>query len=236
MHIEWRSSPSVIRFPTARVFILFGAPGLLSLAAANHDCAIRDAETFRKLDLDTCRPEPVSALQKAAVLRSLPVDGEVTHFSTGERRKLAELDPVLRAQSRKGVYEIKIITVPQAWTGLHARSVLLISMPALVLLTSEELQALVAHEIGHEYVWQQYESARARKDAKRLRELELVCDAIAIATLRRIGVAPESLESATEKVFSYNRERLGVALNNGHYPSFKARRKFIREMMSANAL
>ena len=137
---------------------------------------------------------------------------------------------MLRAQSRKGVYEVRIITVPQAWTGLHARAVLLISMPALALLTSEELQALVAHEIGHEYVWQQYESAKTRKDAKRLRELELVCDAIAIVTLRRIGVAPERLESASEKVFWYNRERLGVALNNGNYPSLKARRQLIKEM------
>ena len=233
MHISWRSPSSVIRF--SPVFMLFGA-GIISLAAAQQDCAIRAAETVRKLDLDACRPEPVSALEKAAVLRSLPVDGAVTHFSTGERRKLEELDPVLRAQSREGVYEIRIITVPQAWTGLHARAVLLISMPALVLLTSEELQALVAHEIGHEYVWQRYESARARKDAKRLRELELVCDAIAISTLRRIGVAPERLESATEKVFSYNRERLGVALNNGNYPSLKARRQLIREMMNSNAL
>ena len=137
---------------------------------------------------------------------------------------------MLRAQSRKDVYEVRIVTVPQAWTGLHARAVLLISMPAFVLLTSEELQALVAHEIGHEYVWQQYESAKTRKDAKRLRELELVCDALAIATLRRIGVAPERLESASEKVFWYNRERFGVALNIGNYPSLAARRQLIKEM------
>jgi hypothetical protein len=204
--------------------------GTIIPAAANQHCVIQNVESVRKLDLDACRPEPVSALEKAAVLRSLPVDGAVTHFSTGHRRKLEELDPVLRAQSRKGVYEVRIITVPQAWTGVYARSVLLISLPALVLLTSEELQALVAHEIGHEYVWQQYESAKTRKDAKRLRELELVCDAIAIATLRRIGVAPERLESASEKVFSYNRERLGVALNDDNYPSVRERTQFIKKM------
>jgi hypothetical protein len=230
MHISRRSLPSLIRFSAARFFMLFGAVAIIGLAAAKQDCTIRDAETARKLDLDACRPEPISTLEKAAVLDSLPVEGAVTHFSTGERRKIEALDPVLRAQSRKGVYKVIIITVPQAWTGLHARAVLLISLPALALLTSEELQAVVAHEIGHEYVWQQYESARTRKDAKRLRELELVCDAIAIATLRRIGVAPERLESACEKVYSYNRERLGVALNDDIYPSLKARRQLIKEM------
>jgi hypothetical protein len=59
----------------------------------------------------------------------------------------------------------------------------------------------VAHEIGHEYVWQQYEAAKTRKDAKRLRELELICDAIAVATLTSLDIAPERLQSATEKVF-----------------------------------
>ena len=78
MHISWRSLPSVIRFFPA--FMLFGPAGIISLAAAKQDCAIRDAETVRKLDLDACRPEPVSSVEKAAALRSLPVDGAVTHF------------------------------------------------------------------------------------------------------------------------------------------------------------
>ena len=180
--------------------------------------------------MDACRPEPVSALEKAAVLRSLPAEGAATHFSTGERRKLEELGPVLCSQSRKDVYDVRIITVPQAYTGLHARAVLLISMPVLVLLTSEELQALVAHEIGHEYVWQQYESAKTRKDAKRLRELELVCDAIAIATLIRLGVPPARLESATEKIDSYNREWFGTALDEDNYPSLRERTQLIKKV------
>jgi hypothetical protein len=119
---------------------------------------------------------------------------------------------------------------PFDWTGLHGRAVLLISLPALTLLSSEELQALVAHEIAHEYVWQQYANARTRRDAKRLRELELVCDAIAMATLIRLDVPPERLEPATEKVFSYNRERLGEALNTGSYPSPLARKQLIKKM------
>jgi hypothetical protein len=210
--------------------MLLAAATFTSIAAQKQDCVIQNVEAVRKLDLDACRPEPVTALEKAAVLRSLPVGGTVTRFGNGQRRKLQAVDSVLRAHSRLDVYELRIITVPQAWTGLHDRAVLLISLPALTLLTSEELQALVAHEIGHEYVWQQYESAKSRKDAKRLRELELVCDAIAIATLRRIRVVPERLESATEKVFSYNRQRFGVALNNGNYPSLEARKQLIKNM------
>jgi hypothetical protein len=232
MDISWRSLHSVIRFSPVRAVMLFAVTGIVSIAAAKQDCTIRNVETVRNLDLDACRPEPVSMAEKAAVLRSLPVGGTVTHFGSGELRKLQALDPVLRAHSRMGIYEVRIITVPQAWTGLHGRAVLLISLPALTLLTSEELQALVAHEIGHEYVWQEYANARTRKDAKRLRELELVCDAIAIATLIRLDVPPQRLESAAEKVFWYNRERLGVPLNQNDYPSIKQRRQLIKAFHS----
>ena len=143
----------------------------------------------------------------------LACHGAVTQLGSGHRRKLDAIDQVLRVHGRIGVYDLRVISVTQAWTGLYQKAVLLISLPALTLLTSEELQALVAHEIGHEYVWQQYADARGRKDAKRLRELELVCDAIAVRTLAHEGVSPERLQTATEKVFWYNRERLGVALD-----------------------
>jgi predicted SprT family Zn-dependent metalloprotease len=58
--------------------------------------------------------------------------------------------------------------------GLHARSVVLISQRALHLLNADVLQAVVAHEIGHEYVWDEYQAALERKDARRLQELALM--------------------------------------------------------------
>ncbi len=230
MDISWRNLYSVIPFCPVRAVMLFAAVGTISLAAANEDCVIRDMESVRTIDLDACRPAPVTIAEKAAVLRSLPVDGVLTQLTSGERRKLDAVSRVLRAHGRDSVYDVRLITVPQAWTGLYARAVLLISLPALRLLTSEELQALVAHEIAHEYVWQQYADAKSRKDAKRLRALELVCDAIALRTLAHEAVSPERLQTATEKVFWYNRERLGVALDQGNYPSLKERKQLIKNM------
>jgi hypothetical protein len=194
---------------------------------------IRDVDAVRTLDLDACRPAPIGVAEKAAALRLLPVGGVVSSLSMDERRKLEALDAVLQAQARTGVYEVRVITVPQAWTGLHQRAVLLISQPALDLLTAEELQAFAAHEIGHEYVWDQYASAKARKDSKRLRELELICDAIAVTTLARLGISPARLESAIEKAFRYNRERLGEALDADYYPSIRERKRIIERIRCA---
>jgi hypothetical protein len=49
---------------------------------------------------------------------------------------------------------------------------------------------LVGHEAGHEYVWAEYERASSARDHARLRELELLCDAIAVVTLHGLGIEP----------------------------------------------
>ena len=93
----------------------------------------------------------MSAQAKARILRTLPPKGEVTKLNASARRKLAALSPLLRATGRDSVYEIKVVDVPLARIGLYERTVLLISETALTLVEADELQALVAHEIGHEY-------------------------------------------------------------------------------------
>jgi hypothetical protein len=188
------------------------------------------------VDLDACRPAPVDAEEKTLVLKSLPSEGEVTQLTESERQKLKDLGPVLRLHAREGVYELKVIAVPQAWVGLHGRAVLLITLPALRLLDSEELQALVAHEIGHEYVWQEYALARTRNDTARLRELELACDSIAVLTLARIGVKPDRLVTALAKGRRFNHDRFGQPNNENSYPSLQARRKLVKRISAEGAV
>lgn len=214
-------------------FFVFGAFSG-QVASADETCIDLLLRGSHAIDLDTCRPAPIGADEKSAVLKSLPKDGEVTRLSESEQRKLRGLDAVLRVHQRQGVYVIKVISVPQAWTGLYGRAVLLISLPALELLPAEELQALVAHEIGHDYVWQEFALAQRSKNRKRLRELETACDAIAVLTLERIGVGPDRLVVALEKVSWYNRERLGLAANESSYPSLRARQHLVQAMSSTN--
>lgn len=120
MDISWRNYPSVIRVCSVRAVVLFAAAGITTLAAANEDCAIRDLESVRKLDLDACRPAPVAVAERAAVLQSLPVNGALSQFGRGERRKLGAIDRVLRAHGRTGIYAVKVISVPTG-VGRSAR-------------------------------------------------------------------------------------------------------------------
>lgn len=181
--------------------------------------------------LDSGRPAPVSVAEKERVLATLPPRGEIRELDAGRRRKLAAARGVLRLHARDTVYEVKVIEVPQAAVALHGRAVVLVSEPALDALGGEELQALVAHEIGHEYFWLEYLQARSANDQGRLRTLELLCDGLAIVTLWRAGLAPGRLISAVEKIVGYNRHRFGAARNEGDYPPLAERRRFARRLV-----
>lgn len=180
--------------------------------------------------LESVRPTPVSPAERARVLAALPGEGEVVALEADHRDRLAAARRVLALHGREAVYVVKVIEVPQAAVALHARTVVLISRPALGLLDAEELQALVAHEIGHEYFWREYHEARHARDRSRLRTLELLADGLAIVTLHRAGLDHAPLTSGLEKMIRYNHDRFGRASNHDDYPDVGERRSFARSL------
>jgi hypothetical protein len=176
--------------------------------------------------LTQSRPAPLGPADCAAVIAALPKEGELQQ-TPAETAKIDAARRVLDYHARLGVVTFKVIEVGQAFVGLHARSVLLASREALWLLSPDEFAALVAHEIGHDFVWQEYGRARDRKDHKKMQELELRCDGIAVLTLRRLGIDPENLVSAVQKVTRFNQRRDAVA-TRASYVSLKERITFIR--------
>jgi hypothetical protein len=217
------------------------AAGLLSAPAAiAHDGSGLEAALrfFTRHDaagiverLDSVRPTPVSLGEREVALATLPPKGEIRDLDDGQRRKLAAARWLLELHGREAVYELKAVDVPQAAVALYARSVLVVSQPALDLLDASELQALVAHEVGHEYFWREYYEARENDDRRRLRTLELLSDGLALVTLRRAGIETGRLSSALDKMLRYNRHRFGAALNEDHYPAIGERREFARRLV-----
>jgi peptidase M48-like protein len=176
--------------------------------------------------LTRIRPAPVSPALRVHIIASLPTEGELRPSAT-DLRKLASIDPILRLHERHDTIVIKLIDVKHAFVGLHARTVLLISRDALDMMRPEELQALTAHEIGHDYFWDEYARAMADHDDRRMQELELRCDGIAVLTLRQLGLDPENLTRAATGLTRYN-ERLGAVGSANSYVSLSDRVKFIR--------
>jgi hypothetical protein len=186
--------------------------------------------------LDTCRPKPVTDQEKQLLLASLPGQDEVRTLNEGQKRKLSALDAILALHARNNVYVVKVIDVPQAWTGLYGRGVLLISAPLLKLLSPGELQSLVAHEIGHEYTWTAWNSAPAAGQKNQMHEIELTCDAIAFVTLQKLGEDPTLLISALERVAQFNRGHFGDAIDQTSHPPLQQRREVVKHLAQARAI
>lgn len=220
-----------------------GTAGVVGLALLSADvAAYGQTVTFRNprdllvgepaafIDLlEAARPAPLSTDDMRAILRALPTKGEVTKLGGDAQVKVNAVRQLLTA-TRRGWYQVKVIDLPQAAVALHARAVILISAPAVAILNAAELQALAGHEIGHEYLWTEWNRAHQRADRDRLKELELVCDAIAIVTLRGLGLDPSLLIAGLEKVSRFNRERLGVATNEKNYPTVAERRASVHQI------
>ena len=167
-----------------------------------------DPAAFIQL-LDDFRPSPVTSETKQMVLKSLPLELKGRAVNARDRAKLEGLYPVLRAVQRDAVYEIRVIQSPSATIAIDSRAVLLISERALGVLDADQLRAAVAHEAAHEYVWEEWQRADKRDDWKRLRELELVCDGIAVVILQQLGLETSSLIRGFEKLTYLNLLWLG---------------------------
>jgi hypothetical protein len=193
--------------------------------------ALRHFESVQDLDFESWlqrlrRPAP-SPREREMVIRTLPEEGELIP-TAHEAAKLAHIRHVLAFHGRKHDMELRLITLGGlAFVGLHARTVLLISREALELLDTDELLALMAHELGHDYVWDEYEEARQGRDTRRLQELELWCDAIAIIAMDRLGIETERLVSAATKLVRYNERIMGPS-DDARYVPLEQRVWFIR--------
>ena len=188
-----------------------------------------DPAAFIQL-LDDFRPSPVTSETKQMVLKSLPRELKGRAVNARDRAKLEVLYRVLRAVQRDGVYEIRVIENPPATIAIDGRAVLLISEGALGVLDADQLGAAVAHEAAHEYVWEEWQRSDKRDDWKRLRQLELVCDGIALVILQQLGLKTSSLIQGFEKLTYLNLLWFGPPPTPSRYPTLAERREFAREV------
>jgi hypothetical protein len=178
--------------------------------------------------MELCLPDAADVKARELSLRSLPLEGDLNPLPMAYQKKVAALAPIMQAHDRLDVYVIKVIRLPQATAALHGRSVLLFTAPAIELLNPEELEAITAHEIAHEYFWDEYFNARQRGDTASLQRIELLCDAVAVRTLQQTGRTSRPLGTAVAKLARFNTNRLGIGLNESEYPDLSVRLELIR--------
>lgn len=172
------------------------------------------------------RPAP-GPLVRAHVLATLPAVGIVQPTPT-QARKIAGLGPVLSLFGRQFDLDFHLFTVGRdAWFGLYARSVLLMTREGLDLLSPPELAAITAHELAHDLIWQLYEDARRRRATATLQELELWCDGISVLVLLRLGHDADDLVRALTRLGRHN-GTLHADLSDARYVALVDRTELIR--------
>ena len=200
-----------------------------ALAALRYFESVRDGE-FDAFLRELRRPAPPPEL-RAMVIAGLPKEGELAP-TADEAAKLAAVRPLLAFHGREHDMTLRLFTHGGAgFVGLHARTVLLISREALDLFDTDELQAIMAHELGHDYVWDAYEQARQQGNDRLLQELELRCDGIAVIAMGGMGVDAEHLVSALTRLIRFGRTTVNVA----RYVPFDQRVRFIRYLARLTA-
>jgi len=204
-------------------------------APLSSSVAERTLQYFKKTakgDLEdyvrSIRPAGVSADRRARLVASIKKE-DIVSPSAARQAKLDVLRPILTYHDRAGI-EVKILRLGVAWAGMLEGAAVVVSEEAIDILTAEELQAVVAHELGHEYFANEYEGARQRKQYDRVKEVELRCDAIAVITMRSLRLNPASLLSGVSKLTKFNEAR-GVKNNPNLVSSVDERASFWRAMI-----
>lgn len=177
--------------------------------------------------LKSIRPVGISAEQRALLVASIRRE-DIVAPSPQRQTKLNALRPVLEYHERATV-EVKILRLGLAWVGFLEGAAVAVSEEAMDLLTAEELQAVIAHELGHEYFTAEYELARKNKQYDKVKEVELRCDAISIITMKSLGLNPDALLSGITKLTTFNEGR-GVKNNSNLVTSLDDRLRFCQAM------
>ena len=175
-------------------------------------------ERLQQMRLPAYLPGPV--LNRVVELQHLPI-------ADGKRvdQLKAALQPVLAYHGR-GQMPIYVLRSEQPKAYLVERAVIVITTRLMVIASDEEIRGIVAHELAHEYVWDERIQAMKANDGKLMRECELFCDAVAAFTLKELGADPASYGRILERLTI-----IGINAGNAMrqesetHPSLDARKK-----------
>jgi Zn-dependent protease with chaperone function len=114
-------------------------------------------------------------------------------------RLKAVVQPVLDYHER-GRMPIYVLRSDRPKAYLVERAVIIITTSMMHIARDAEIRGVIAHELAHEYVWDERVKAKRNEDEKLMRECELFCDAVAAFTLKEIGDDPASYGRILQRI------------------------------------
>jgi len=204
---------------TKREESIGGAEAIKAIARLGDLSRIAIRERLRQMRLPFHLPDPT--------LVNKFVEAQKMVVASGKRvdKLKAALQPVLDYHGRSQM-PIYVVWSDQPKACLVDRAVIIITNRLMISATDEEIRGIVAHELAHEYVWDERIRAREAKDGKLMRELELFCDVVAAFTLKEIGDDPSSYSHILMRMTMIGSKMGSVTRSKSDtHPSLNARKK-----------
>ena len=164
------------------------------------------AEEMRKRIFNT----PITVLGpefRRRAIQALPASIRDDRITEGKllRRVERVIKPVLQLHRRNDNVELFLYHDNNLKGILWMGCVLVISDSLAAPLYDEELMGIVAHEMAHSYFMDEMCAAQRTKDHLAMRVIELKCDAVAILSLKLLGVDPTHHARGVRRVMNLSR-------------------------------
>lgn len=114
--------------------------------------------------------------------------------------------------------------------GFNNPNAIIISNAAESLLTDKELEAIIAHEICHLIVYENFKQAVEKKNLPQMRTLELFCDAAATAIIEGKGGDSNNLISGLEKMQALIEKVTGDTDGGLDHPLLRQRKQLVKTL------
>jgi Peptidase family M48. len=146
------------------------------------------------------------------------------------KRLQATLRPLFQFLEVEGLVHPVLFRSEVPVVAVSPPNAVMVSTRTLHLLTKEELQAVVAHEICHLVVADIFRKAVDAKDYRTLRIIELVCDAGAVAILLARGCHPHDLVNGLAKMQQVLEIEFGEQGSKGRHPTIGTRGSLVKQL------
>lgn len=171
-------------------------------------------------------------------LKNLPEIADLPRDEEKEIAVLKSIKDVLKIFNRDNYTRILVYKSKNPFIGLGNESIIAISTTALKLFNKEEIKLLVAHELAHEFFFDEFrlaDSLENKEEANLIRhKVEHLCDLTAVFFLKKLGQknAESLLVTALEKQklwYQWN----NVTLEEDAYPNIKDRKDCLKTVFEA---
>ncbi len=165
------------------------APDFIELALT--EVGTGSAEEMRKRIFNL----PITVLlddYRREAIEKLPASIRQQRITAGRLLSRAEkiVQPVLELHKRSECVELFLYRNDSPRAVLWMGCVLILSDSLVALLSDAELTGIVAHELAHLYFMDEMAAAQKTNDERRMKVIELKCDAVAMVSLKLLGSDP----------------------------------------------